>query len=118
MSTTPLSPPPDAHRQVIRCLSCLRQLDYHDFLTAANSVPSIAGYHSLAMSYLPRPDGKILTKSPEKLVKENRYASVPFIVGDQEDEETLFALPLSNITTIQKIVQYFKDIYFSDASEQ
>ena len=99
-------------------LECLRQLDYTTFLNAANSVPSIMSYDSVALSYLPRPDGTVLTDSPEKLVKDGKYASVPFIVGDQEDEGTIFALNQHNLTTTEEIVDYFERLYFHGASRK
>jgi carboxylesterase type B len=81
-------------------LECLRGVDYTTYLNAANSVPEILGYNSAALSYLPR---TALTDSPEVLVEQGKYAKVPFIVGDQEDEGTIFALFQSNITTTAEL---------------
>lgn len=97
-------------------LECLRGLEYTDFLNAANSVPGILSYHSVALSYLPRPDGTVLTQSPELAVQQGKYASVPFIVGDQEDEGTIFALFQSNITTTDQLADYLKEYFFFHAS--
>ena len=97
-------------------LECLRRLEYTDFLNAANSVPGLLSYHSVALSYLPRPDGTVFTQSPELAAQKGEYASVPFIVGDQEDEGTLFALFQSNITTTDQLVDYFKELFFYHAS--
>ncbi|QGA21553.1 hypothetical protein EYB26_009264 [Talaromyces marneffei] len=94
-------------------LNCLRGLDYTTYLNAANSVPGILSYNSVALSYLPRPDGKILTDSPEILVKNGKYAPVPMIIGDQEDEGTLFALFQSNLTTTQQVIDYLQNVFFS-----
>lgn len=41
-------------------LSCLRSVSYETFLEATTSVPGIFDYESVALSYLPRPDGKSL----------------------------------------------------------
>lgn len=98
-------------------LSCLRGLDYDDFANAANSVPGITSYNSVALSYLPRPDRKTMTDSPDKLIKAGKYAPVPFIAGDQEDEGTLFALFQSNLTTTEDLVEYFKTLFFYGATE-
>ncbi|KAK1773024.1 Alpha/Beta hydrolase protein [Copromyces sp. CBS 386.78] len=98
-------------------LACLRALPYDTFLKAANSVPAILSYTSVALSYLPRPDGKVLTQSPDKLVLANKYAAVPMIIGDQEDEGTLFSLFQSNITTTSKLVSYLNDVFFHGATE-
>ena len=98
-------------------LDCLRGLDYDTFLNAANSVPGILSYSSVALSYLPRPDGIVLTASPDVLVTEGKYAAVPFIIGDQEDEGTIFALFQSNITTTAEIVTYLSTYFFHDATQ-
>jgi carboxylesterase type B len=63
-------------------LDCLRSMDYTTCLNAANSVPGIFSYSSVALSYLPRSDGVVLTASPDVLVQNGMYAKVPFIVGD------------------------------------
>ncbi len=97
-------------------LACLRGLDYQTFLNAANSVPAILGYNSVALSYLPRPDGTVLTKSPDVLVQNGVYTKIPFIIGDQEDEGTLFSLSQTNLTTTQDLVTYLSTIFFHDAT--
>ncbi|KAI1117582.1 sterol esterase [Nemania sp. NC0429] len=97
-------------------LQCLRAADYDTFLNAANSVPGILSYNSLALSYLPRPDGVVLPDSPDILAQTGRYAAVPMIIGDQEDEGTLFALFQSNITTEAKLIDYLSTVYFHNAT--
>ncbi|KAL2819852.1 Alpha/Beta hydrolase protein [Aspergillus cavernicola] len=99
-------------------LECLRGLDYGVFLDAANSVPGILSYHSVALSYLPRPDGTAMTESPDVLAKAGKYARVPFINGNQEDEGTLFALFQSNISTTAQVVDYFANYFFQGASRE
>ena len=97
-------------------LRCLRDLEYPKFLSAANSVPGILSYSSVALSYLPRPDGNALPASPDVLANEGRYAAVPMIVGSQEDEGTLFSLFQPNITTTSRLVNYLSDLFFLSAS--
>lgn len=67
-------------------LECLRGLDYDTYANASASAPSFLGYHSLSLSYPPRPDGRILTASPEVLAQTGKYAPVPLIIGTQENE--------------------------------
>ena len=98
-------------------LECLRGLDYDTMLDAVNSQPSLLSYHSVALSYLPRPDGVVLTESPDILLKKGKYARVPFIIGDQEDEGTLFALMQPNITTKAQISDYLSDLFFHNAEK-
>ncbi|KAF2083603.1 putative extracellular lipase [Saccharata proteae CBS 121410] len=98
-------------------LACLRSLDYSRYLEAANSVPSIESYRSLDLSYLPRPDptDNFFPTSAEVALDEG-FAKVPIIIGDQEDEGTLFALEQTNITTTQELVDYLFS-YFPNATE-
>lgn len=97
-------------------LECLRALDYITFLNAANSVQGVFGYNAMALSYLPRPDGTVLTQSPEMLAQQGKFAKIPFIIGDQEDEGTIFSLLQINLTTTADVVEYLSTIFFNDAS--
>ena len=100
-------------------LDCLRSLDYDTFLHAANSVPAILTYNSLNLSYLPRPDPKdnFFSLSPELAIANGNFAKVPIIIGDQEDEGTLFSLMQSNITNTDELVSYLKS-WFPLATEE
>ena len=97
-------------------LACLRGLDYEDFLTAANSVPAIFSYRSLDLSYVPRPDpnDNFYSISPEAAVANGDFTKVPIIIGDQEDEGTLFSLTLGNVTTTELLTSYVQS-YFPNA---
>lgn len=96
-------------------LACLRSVDYTTFLNAANSVPGILSYNTVSLSYLPRPDGTALPASPDVLVTSGKYAKVPFIVGDQEDEGTLFGLFTSNLSTTADVTKYLSSVFFPAA---
>ena len=97
-------------------LNCLREVDYDTFLDAVNSVPGILSYNSVALSYLPRPDGDVLPDSPDVLASSGRYHAVPMIIGDQEDEGTLFSLFQNNLSTTEDLAVYFNDLYFPGAT--
>lgn len=99
-------------------LNCLRGLDYEAFLNAANSVPGFLSYQSVALSYVPRPDGTVLPASPDVLAANGQYAAVPMIIGDQEDEGTIFALFQSNVTTNDELVEYLSTYYFIGATTE
>lgn len=95
-------------------LECLRSLDYTTYLNAANSVPGVLSYNSINLAYLPRPDGLVLTDSPETLAANGVFAKIPFIIGDQEDEGTLFALFQTNLSTTADLVDYLSTVLFHD----
>ncbi|KJX94251.1 lipase like protein [Zymoseptoria brevis] len=94
-------------------LACLRKLSQQDFQRAVTSVPGIFDYQSLNLEYLPRPDSSssFFSESPEAAIQAGRFAKVPVIVGDQEDEGTLFSLVQSNITTNQQLINYFASYF-------
>jgi triacylglycerol lipase len=97
-------------------LQCLRNLEYTSLLNATSSVPAMLGYQSLALAYLPRPDGVVLPESPDQAALKNQVAKVPYITGSQEDEGTLFALFQSNITTEDLLLDYISTVFFPNAS--
>ena len=99
-------------------LACLRTVDYTTFLRATQSVPAIFDYESVALSYVPRPDGVVLPDSPDALARDGKFAAVPYIIGDQEDEGTLFSLSTSNISTTEQLEDYLSTYYFQDATSE
>jgi carboxylesterase type B len=85
-------------------------------LDVITELPSVYGYHSLAFVFAPRPDGTVLIDSPELMVQQGRYAQIPIIIGDQEDEGTFFACFEPNTTTTtEDIVHYFSSIFYPQA---
>lgn len=99
-------------------LTCLRGLDNDVFTVAANSLPGIISYQSLALSYLPRPDGRALTDSPDVLAKAEKFHHVPMILGNQEDEGTLFSIFQQDMGSTDKIVKYLSRYYLHSATDQ
>ncbi|TVY21110.1 putative secreted lipase [Lachnellula arida] len=99
-------------------LACLRDVDYATYLNVTNSVSNGLSSSSIALSYPPRPDGSILTASTDVLAKRGKYAAVPLIIGDNENEGTLFSLSQSNITTKAALVTYLREIIFHHATQE
>ncbi|KAL6701646.1 lipase [Trichoderma pleuroticola] len=97
-------------------LACLRSLDFNTFLLATESVPISSSYNSIALSYLPRPDGTVLLDSPEILASRGQFAKVPLLLGDQEDEGTLFSVYQLNLTSTQDLEEYLGSLYFQQAT--
>lgn len=96
-------------------LRCLREVPYEKFYKAMDSQPSIFSYNSVALSYVPRPDGVILPDSPQVLARAGRYHAVPYIITDQEDEGTVFSPFQSNVTNTADLVQYLGDVIYPNA---
>ncbi|KAK7536452.1 putative extracellular lipase [Phyllosticta citribraziliensis] len=100
-------------------LECLRRLPYKELLTAFNSVPGLFDYSSLDLSYLPRPDpgDNFFPQSPEVPGLAGKVARVPIIIGDQEDEGTLFSIVQYNVTTTMDLEDYLAT-YFLNADSK
>ncbi|KJZ72761.1 hypothetical protein HIM_07836 [Hirsutella minnesotensis 3608] len=96
-------------------LACLRKLPYEKFLHAASSVPSLFSYNSLALPYLPRPDGQVVLDSPEKMTEQGKIHPVPLIIGDQEDEGTLFSIFQRNVSSATRMADYLSSYFFPQA---
>ncbi|KAI1862229.1 uncharacterized protein JN550_010385 [Neoarthrinium moseri] len=99
-------------------LQCLRDADFQTLLDAIAEIPTFTSYQSIALHFLPRPDGKALTKSPDQLLQEGKFAKVPIIIGDEEDEGTLWSLAQPNITTTAEVADYLNEYFFHHASQQ
>ncbi|KAH8197080.1 hypothetical protein TruAng_008750 [Truncatella angustata] len=90
-------------------LECLRGIGYETFLKATNSVSTYLSYSSPAFNYAPRPDGRTLTASPEVLAETGKYATVPIIIGNQENE-------VNQHHTKADLIFYLNDVFFHNAT--
>jgi hypothetical protein len=89
-------------------LDCLRDLPYEVYKAAADSVPPYTSAQGVDLSYRTRPDpnNPFYPVSGDVATRRGDFAKVPAIIGDQEDEGTIFALALSNVTTTDALVKY------------
>jgi carboxylesterase type B len=99
-------------------LDCLRKLPFKEFYNAVVVEPAVISYNGLALSYLPRPDGKVLLDSPDDQGISGNFYAVPTIIGALEDEGTIFALFQSNLTTDAQVVDYLSELYFEHAPKE
>ncbi|KAJ4393032.1 hypothetical protein N0V93_002238 [Gnomoniopsis smithogilvyi] len=97
-------------------LACLRALNYDDFLDAATNVPTFFDYNGGQLSYAPRVDGDVVPDTVDVLTATGQYAKVPFIIGDQEDEGTLFSLGQTNLSTTDELVTFLNQFYYPQSS--
>ncbi|RPD58528.1 carotenoid ester lipase [Lentinus tigrinus ALCF2SS1-7] len=100
-------------------LACLRTVPAVSLVAAANNSGSINGYPALAGSpFLPRGDGVFVSQPPQQLAVNGKAAKIPFIIGDVQDEGTLFSLYNMNVTTEQQLSTYLRTYWFPGASSQ
>ncbi|ODQ81368.1 hypothetical protein BABINDRAFT_12593 [Babjeviella inositovora NRRL Y-12698] len=99
-------------------MACLRGVPYSVMLAACNSVPAMFSYESLQLSYMPRPDGGFIPYQQMQMVADGKYARVPYIIGDQDDEGSLFALTNLNVTTNAEVAAYIGNVFPGMSSSQ
>ncbi|TDL14968.1 carotenoid ester lipase precursor [Rickenella mellea] len=97
-------------------LACLRSVPFKTLKAAVDKSPSIFSYLSLELAWQPRVDGVFLTQNPQASVEQGKYAKVPFVSGDCDDEGTLFSLTTLNVTTNQDFVNYVQSIYLGGSA--
>lgn len=91
-------------------LNCLRKAPVDVLTQAMSSVPNIMSEYSVNLPYIPRPDRHdgLFSEFPEVSIAAGRYARVPVIMGNQEDEATIFAVAQrSIINSTETLVNYF-----------
>ncbi|KAF7332685.1 Carotenoid ester lipase precursor [Mycena kentingensis (nom. inval.)] len=96
-------------------LDCLRNVPLDAFLASVNdNIPDIFSYASLNLAFRPWTDGEVISREPLLSVVGKKYARVPFISGDADDEGTIFAFSTTNITTDAEFNGYIKSQFFFD----
>lgn len=92
-------------------LDCLRGVPYDQIKAAIDDTPSIFAYQSLRLAWLPREDGVFLTENPYDLVRNGKVAPIPYVMGNCDDEGTLFSLSTLNVTTDSQFRGWLKNIF-------
>ncbi|KAJ7921393.1 sterol esterase [Mycena leptocephala] len=81
-------------------LECLRRVPFEAFLSTVNQTPDLFSFKSLALVWQPRVDGDIIVRNPVISVAHGAFAPIPILVGDVDDEGTLFSFSSSNVTSV------------------
>ncbi|CAL1707382.1 unnamed protein product [Somion occarium] len=98
-------------------LECLRWAPFEELMIAVNSSPSIMSYQSVVLAWVPRADGLFLPDTFQRATMNGKIANVPFMIGDVDDEGTVFAVAALNVTTDEEFRTYASAIFFPNASE-
>ncbi|KAF8558698.1 alpha/beta-hydrolase [Imleria badia] len=98
-------------------LSCLRQAPYQTIINAVLQTTPLLSYQALNTSWRPLVDGVFLKQSIRQSLSEGKYARVPAILGDVDDEGTLFSLYSFNVTTNAQFLEYIQTIFLVGATE-
>lgn len=93
-------------------LECLRQASPDRFRQAQAAVPGLFGYKSMGLSFVPRHDGSSqLPSYAYDMLDRGEYTDIPTIIGNQEDEGTIFAFSQLNVTDAKGYRKYLKLVF-------
>ncbi|KAF8550231.1 alpha/beta-hydrolase [Imleria badia] len=99
-------------------LDCLRQAPYDSIQNAVLQTPSIFSYQATNLSWGPLIDGVFLKQSIRQSLSQGKYAQVPAIFGDVDDEGTLFSLFNLNVTTNDQFLEYIQTNFLVGATQK
>ncbi|KAJ7622585.1 carotenoid ester lipase precursor [Mycena polygramma] len=100
---------------VLDTLDCLRHVPFEAFLSTVDKTPDMLSYRSLSLVWGPRVDGDIIVRIPSTSVVHGAFAKIPVLIGDVDDEGTLFALSSTNVTTEEEYEQYIRSVFLPGA---
>lgn len=95
-------------------LTCLRSVSSDTIVAAQATLPGMFNYPGLHLTWFPRPDpsDSFFPTSPDAVIgNTTSYAQVPIIIGDQQDEGTLFSLVQTNLTTNDDLISYIETFF-------
>ncbi|KAN0094638.1 Alpha/Beta hydrolase fold [Tylopilus felleus] len=98
-------------------LNCLRQAPYETIVNAVLQTTPLLSYQALNIAWRPQVDGVFLKQSIRQSLSQGKYARVPAILGDVDDEGTLFSLYSFNVTTNEQFLEYIQTIYLVGATQ-
>ncbi|EAU81840.2 carotenoid ester lipase [Coprinopsis cinerea okayama7 len=79
-------------------IACLRDLPYERFHAAVMKAPDLLGYAPFKLPFGPSTDGIVVTRNLFQSVALGLYAKVPIIMGNCDDEGTMFSFGSQNVT--------------------
>lgn len=94
-------------------LECLRALSAEDLLEASSSLNLEFRWLGGNPPYIPRPDtsDSFMPLAGDAALADGKYAKVPMLTGNSEDEGTLFALTQINVTNAAILEDYLATYY-------
>ncbi|KAF8836991.1 alpha/beta-hydrolase [Paxillus ammoniavirescens] len=98
-------------------LDCLRQAPYQSIINAVLQATPLLSYQALNTSWGPLVDGVFFKQSARQSLKQGKYARIPAILGDVDDEGTLFSLYSLNVTTNDEFLDYIRTVFLVGATD-
>ncbi|KAI6026036.1 Alpha/Beta hydrolase protein [Pisolithus marmoratus] len=98
-------------------LSCLQKAPYDAIVNATAQMTALLSYQSLNSTWGPLVDGVFLKQTVRQSLRSGKYARIPAILGDVDDEGTLFSLYSLNVTTNTQFLEYIRAVFLVGLSD-
>ncbi|KAJ7738769.1 sterol esterase [Mycena metata] len=98
-------------------LDCLRRVPFDSLMATINKTENVFSYEALSIVWRPYVDGDVVERAPFTSVSQGLYAKIPLMVGNCDDEGTLFSMSSLNITTDSEFSDYVHYNYLPKASQ-
>ncbi|KAH6899249.1 carotenoid ester lipase [Coprinopsis sp. MPI-PUGE-AT-0042] len=98
-------------------IACLRGLPFEKLQAGVALAPGLSSYTSLVVAFGPSVDEKVIVRNPQASIKKGLYARVPLVIGNVDDEGTLFSFGNQNITTDAQFREYVNWNYYPTATK-
>lgn len=99
---------------------CLRKRPTLDIQMAQNfnhgpEKSPISQVYDTFFAWAPRSDGELISENPYELIRQQKFAKVPYVIGTQEEDENIFMLYLDFLTTKtdKKVLPYTQELLFN-----
>ncbi|EIW58851.1 carotenoid ester lipase precursor [Trametes versicolor FP-101664 SS1] len=100
----------------IDILECLREVPTSVIQAAVDKTSTYVSFQGTP--WAPRADGLFLVDNPQRLLLEGKIADIPFVIGSNKDEGTLFSLASLNLTTQDEVATYLSSNFFPNAPKE
>ncbi|KAJ7290173.1 Alpha/Beta hydrolase protein [Mycena rebaudengoi] len=92
-------------------LGCLRRVPFESFMATVNKTTNIFSFSSMSNIWHPRVDGEVIVRNPLISVSEGLHSKIPIMMGNSDDEGTVFSFGNDNITTNAEFLTYIQSNY-------
>ncbi|KAG9008023.1 hypothetical protein FRB94_013788 [Tulasnella sp. JGI-2019a] len=99
-------------------LECLRGVPLITLKSVISKTRSPWDYSALASSWLPRVDGTLIKDYPQQSLLSAEFPPIPFIMGNTDNEGTIFSMSSRNVTTDEQFRRYTRLVYLSTATDK
>ncbi|KAF7353893.1 Carboxylic ester hydrolase [Mycena venus] len=98
-------------------LECLKHVPFDSFMATVNRTANIFSFQSLSTTWHPvGGDGEVIMQDPLISISEGSYSKIPIMMGNSDDEGTVFSFNNKNITTNTEFLGYIQSNFIPKSS--